>query len=112
MGQGYWRRFVVMETICTVSAENTSKHNTNFEFLYRYFRKFEKYTPDTSYPLVDASFRGKDGPIRVGYFNHVSNASKQFIKACVSIGIPFTPDFNGSLGTIGVSRVSLSPSTY
>ncbi|KAF8896431.1 choline dehydrogenase [Infundibulicybe gibba] len=67
-----------------------------------YFKKFENYQPDSRYPLVDASIRGSDGPVRVGYFNTVTIASKAFIKACIKVGIPFTPDFNGPKGPIGV----------
>lgn len=63
--------------------------------------------PHPEYPLVDASYRGKEGPIRVGYNNHVASESRAFIKSCVNVGIPFTPDFNGPNGTLGVSRVSL-----
>lgn len=72
----------------------------------RYFRKFERYTPDTSFPLVDEKVKGSDGPVQVGYFNYISEASKQFIKACMNIGIPYSPDFNTSAGTRGVNRVS------
>ncbi|KAG6896317.1 hypothetical protein C0992_009108 [Termitomyces sp. T32_za158] len=70
----------------------------------RYFTKFERYQPHPDYPLVDTAVRGTSGPIRIGYFNLVSETSKAFIKACTSIGIPFTPDFNVSSGTLGVSR--------
>ncbi|KAF9065075.1 hypothetical protein BDP27DRAFT_1298469 [Rhodocollybia butyracea] len=73
--------------------------------LHRYFKKFERYAPDPRYPQVDASFRGKEGPVRVGYFNTITTSAKAFIDSCVEIGIPFTPDFNGPKGTMGVSRV-------
>ncbi|EEB97931.1 hypothetical protein MPER_02652 [Moniliophthora perniciosa FA553] len=69
-----------------------------------YFRKFEKYTPDPRYPQVDTSVRGNSGPVRVGYFNTVSNSAQAFIDACVKVGIPFTPDFKWLNGTMGVSR--------
>jgi len=74
--------------------------------LLRYFNKFETYTPHVDYPLVDLSARGKSGPIQVGYNSYVSKLSGAFINSCINIGIPFTPDFNGTLGTIGVGRVS------
>jgi choline dehydrogenase len=73
---------------------------------HSYFRKFEKYFPDPQYPEVDASARGSEGPVRVGYFTYISRVSKEFITACVNTGIPFNPDFNGPAGTIGVNRVS------
>ncbi|KAG6856903.1 hypothetical protein H0H87_012485 [Tephrocybe sp. NHM501043] len=71
----------------------------------QYFTKFERYQPHPEYPLVDTAVRGSSGPIRIGYYNTVTDASKAFIKACTSVGIPFTPDFNVASGTMGVSRV-------
>ncbi|KAJ7707407.1 hypothetical protein B0H17DRAFT_1032615 [Mycena rosella] len=70
----------------------------------RYFIKFEKYTPDKNYPGVDTSERGDAGPVRVGYFNTVSEHSKAFLTACAQVGIPLVADFNGSKGPIGASR--------
>ncbi|KAG5635723.1 hypothetical protein H0H81_010301 [Sphagnurus paluster] len=70
-----------------------------------YFKKFERYQPHPEYPLVDSSLHGKSGPIRIGYLNTVTDASKAFIEACTNVGIPFTPDFNTSAGTLGASRV-------
>ncbi|KAG5339819.1 hypothetical protein C0989_003501 [Termitomyces sp. Mn162] len=71
----------------------------------QYFTKFERYQPHPDYPLVNTAVRGSSGPIRIGYFNTVSETSKAFIKACTSVGIPFSPDFNVSSGTLGVSRI-------
>ncbi|KAJ7476147.1 hypothetical protein FB451DRAFT_1245968 [Mycena latifolia] len=73
--------------------------------LQRYFIKFEKYTPDAAYPAVDTSVRGAAGPVRVGYFNTVSEHSKAFLRACAEVGIPLVADFNGTKGPIGASRV-------
>jgi|SRR3984957_1093575 len=89
---------------CTVLFVNSATHS--------YFRKFERFTPDPQYPQADASARGSEGPVQVGYFNHVSKASKDFIMACMKIGISFTPDFNGPTGTNGVSRVSTTFPTF
>jgi choline dehydrogenase len=75
--------------------------------LHRYFTRFEKYIPDAAYPAVDASVRGSAGPVRVGYFNRVSEHSKAFVKACGQVGIPLVADFNGPNGPIGASRVGL-----
>ncbi|KAJ7928754.1 hypothetical protein B0H13DRAFT_2311060 [Mycena leptocephala] len=74
--------------------------------LHRYFTRFEKYIPDAAYPAVDASVRGSAGPVRVGYFNRVSEHSKAFVKACGQVGIPLVADFNGPNGPIGASRIS------
>ncbi|KAJ2922556.1 hypothetical protein H1R20_g14544, partial [Candolleomyces eurysporus] len=70
-----------------------------------YFRKFERFNPHPEYPLVDIATKGTQGPVNVGYFNTVTPPSKAFIQACVRVGIPFTPDFNGPNGTMGVSRI-------
>ncbi|KAF7336850.1 hypothetical protein MVEN_02121300 [Mycena venus] len=70
-----------------------------------YFNKFERYTGDAAYSAVDTSVRGSTGPVRVGYFNRVSEHSKAFLKACAQVGIPLVPDFNGPNGPIGASRV-------
>ncbi|KAK0194532.1 hypothetical protein F5146DRAFT_1185241 [Armillaria mellea] len=71
---------------------------------HRYFNKFEKYSADPDYPQVDPSHHGSEGPVRIGYFNAIAESSKDFVKACVNVGIPYTPDFNGPNGTLGVNR--------
>ncbi|KAJ7364387.1 hypothetical protein DFH08DRAFT_272685 [Mycena albidolilacea] len=83
----------------------TGDESWSWKNLRRYFNKFEKYIPDAAYPGVDTSERGSTGPVRVGYFNTVSDHSKAFLKACAQVGIPLVPDFNGSKGTIGASRI-------
>jgi len=71
-----------------------------------YFRKFEAYQPHPSFPDVDTSARGLNGPVQVGYFNTITEPSRKFVQACIGVGIPFIRDFNGVDGTIGVSRIS------
>ncbi|KAJ6532086.1 hypothetical protein B0H19DRAFT_1005775 [Mycena capillaripes] len=83
----------------------TGDKSWSWNNIRRYFNRFEKWIPDAAYPAVDASVRGSDGPVRVGYFNRVSEHSKAFLKACEEVGIPLVPDFNGSNGPIGASRV-------
>ncbi|KAJ6507877.1 hypothetical protein C8R47DRAFT_1208899 [Mycena vitilis] len=73
----------------------TGDNSWSWKNIRRYFTKFEKYTPDAKYAAVDASERGSSGPVRVGYFNRVSEHSKAFLEACVQVGIPLVPDFNG-----------------
>lgn len=70
------------------------------------FRKFETYVPNPDFPDVDLSLKGKEGPVRVGYFSDVSKASKDFIQACQEVGIDYSPDFNTSKGTLGVNKIS------
>lgn len=72
-----------------------------------YFRKFERFIPDPEQPDIDRSQKGSDGPVRVGYFSYISEASKAFVKACVNLKIPFSNDFNTSAHSIGVNRVCL-----
>jgi hypothetical protein len=73
--------------------------------LFRYIRKFEKYTPDPRFPQVDPTIRGADGPVEVGYHAHIWPGCKAFVEASVGIGIPFSPDFCTTKGTIGVNKV-------
>ncbi|KAK7033397.1 L-sorbose 1-dehydrogenase [Favolaschia claudopus] len=83
----------------------TNDDSWSWQNFGRYFSKFEKYIPDPNYPGIDMSERGSSGPVRVGYFNRVSDHSKAFLKACAQVGIPLVPDFNGSKGPIGASRI-------
>lgn len=110
MGSGDRRWFLVLEGPTTVSFRENNVAQLGTKENRRYFKKFERYIPHPDYPLVDASVHGRNGPIRVGYNNYVSNPSRAFIKSCVSVGIPFTPDFNGPNGTLGVSRVGVTSS--
>ncbi|KAF8581790.1 GMC oxidoreductase [Ramaria rubella] len=71
----------------------------------KYFLKFEKFTSDPRYPYVDPAMRGSGGPVRVGYFSHVSRATPKWLEACVNIGIPWNPDVNTPAGTMGVTKV-------
>ncbi|KAJ7067209.1 hypothetical protein C8F01DRAFT_980240 [Mycena amicta] len=77
----------------------------SWKSMQKLFQKFEKYLPDKAYPAVDTTERGNAGPVRVGYFNRVSEHSKAFLTACAEVGIPLIPDFNTSKGPIGASRV-------
>ncbi|KIJ13402.1 GMC oxidoreductase [Paxillus involutus ATCC 200175] len=74
----------------------------NFE---KYFRKFESYTPDPRFPHVDASQRGSSGPVTVGYNAYIWKGSSMFVEACVNAGVPFSPDFTTSKGTLGANKV-------
>ncbi|KAK1231639.1 hypothetical protein PQX77_005237 [Marasmius sp. AFHP31] len=82
-------------------ARHIGDDSWSWKNIQKYFRKFEKYLPDPRYPEVDDSVRGKNGPVRVGYFNTVTKSAKAFVESCVKVGIPFTPDFNGPEGTMG-----------
>ncbi|KAJ7285268.1 hypothetical protein C8J57DRAFT_1671770 [Mycena rebaudengoi] len=83
----------------------TGDESWSWKNLRGYFKKFEKYKSDPAYPLVDTADHGADGPVRIGYFNHVSVTSKAFLRACAEVGIPLVPDFNVDKGPIGASRV-------
>ena len=75
----------------------------------RYFRKFEKYTPDPRFPHVDASLRGSRGPVTVGYHANIWEGSPLFVDASINAGIPFNPDFTTANGTLGTNKVRLPP---
>lgn len=55
---------------------------------------------------MDASARGRDGPVHIGFFNTITEPSKAFAEACVRVGIKRTQDFNGKDGTLGAARIS------
>ena len=74
-----------------------------------YFRKFENYTPDPRFPHVDASLRGSDGPVTVGYYAHIWEGSPLFVDASINAGVPFNPDFTTVNGTLGTNKVRLPP---
>ncbi|KAF8161719.1 hypothetical protein K438DRAFT_305216 [Mycena galopus ATCC 62051] len=82
-----------------------SDDSWSWKNLRRYFNRFEKYTRDAAYPAVNTFERGSAGPVRVGYFNRISEHSKAFLTACAEVGIPLIPDFNGSNGPIGAARI-------
>ncbi|KAH8833395.1 hypothetical protein DL96DRAFT_1585959 [Flagelloscypha sp. PMI_526] len=71
--------------------------------LSKYFRKFETFVAHPDYPDVDLGNRGKYGPVTIGYFNSITQTSKAFVKACVEVGMDWTPDF--LMKSCGVSRV-------
>ncbi|RPD59568.1 GMC oxidoreductase [Lentinus tigrinus ALCF2SS1-6] len=75
-----------------------------FKEVDKYIRKFEKFTPSPEYPLVDASLRGRSGPVHTGY-GYASYGTKKFIEACANAGIPAISDLNTYKGTMGVSKV-------
>ena len=76
---------------------------------HSYFRKFENYTPDPRFPLVDHALRGSHGPVTVGYHAYIWHGSPLFVQASVNAGVPFTPDFTTSNGTLGTNKVRLHP---
>ncbi|KAG1739173.1 uncharacterized protein EDB91DRAFT_1248930 [Suillus paluster] len=72
-----------------------------------YIRKFEKYTPDPRFPNVDPLLHGADGPVEIGYSAHIWPGCSSFVQASVNVGIPFSPDFSTTKGTIGTNKASL-----
>ena len=73
--------------------------------VHRFFRKFEKYEHDSNFPEADASLKGSDGPMRVGYFPIISKASKDFVEACKNVSIPPSADFTQPVGVLGANKV-------
>ncbi|PFH52938.1 GMC oxidoreductase [Amanita thiersii Skay4041] len=76
----------------------------------QYFRKFENYTHDPSFPEVDVNKKGSDGPVHVGYFTAACKSSLDFVEACKHLGIPYSSDFNQPSGAIGVNKVAVRAS--
>ncbi|KAF8632241.1 hypothetical protein AX15_001991 [Amanita polypyramis BW_CC] len=86
-------------------AKINNDESWSWEKLNRFFRKFEKYEYDPNFPEADASLKGSDGPMRVGYFPIISKASGDFVEACKNIGIPFSADFTQPAGVLGINKI-------
>ncbi|KAG0310984.1 hypothetical protein BGZ97_012173 [Linnemannia gamsii] len=61
---------------------------------------------DPEYDTFEAEYHGTDGPWRQSY-HHFSATTKAFIKTNVDMGLPHTPDPNGS-SVLGVARMQTS----
>ncbi|KAG2744222.1 hypothetical protein P692DRAFT_20837794 [Suillus brevipes Sb2] len=72
-----------------------------------YFRKFEKYNPDSRSPHVDPLLRGGNGPVEIGYCSQIWPGSADFVQASMNVGIPFSPDFCTTKGTRGTNEVPI-----
>ena len=77
--------------------------------LHSYFRKFENYTPDPRFPHGDHSIHGSHGPVTVGYHAYTWHGSPLFVQASINAGVPLSPDFTTSNGTLGTNKVCLGP---
>ncbi|KAF9048624.1 hypothetical protein BJ165DRAFT_1461196 [Panaeolus papilionaceus] len=86
-------------------AEHTGDDSWAWKNFGKYFRKFESYQPHPDYPGIDESARGRNGPVKVGFYNTITDKSRAFIQAAKKVGIEETKDFNGPNGTNGVARV-------
>ncbi|KAF9467982.1 hypothetical protein BDZ94DRAFT_1372827 [Collybia nuda] len=86
-------------------AEISGDESWSWKHFSRYFTKFENYVHNPEYPEVDITKKGSRGPMRIGYFSTISQPSKYFVKACISVGIPYSSDFNSPQGTRGVNRM-------
>ncbi|EIW83808.1 alcohol oxidase, partial [Coniophora puteana RWD-64-598 SS2] len=71
----------------------------------KYFRKFEDFTPNSSYPHINASNRGKGGPVSIGYNSYTFAGSPLFVKAAMNVGIPFSGDFGLETSMKGTNMV-------
>ncbi|KAJ7583617.1 hypothetical protein C8J56DRAFT_213831 [Mycena floridula] len=71
-----------------------------------YFKKFETFVPDAAQPPnIDASVRGSQGPVKTGYFTSITTASLAFVQACMTLGIPYSSNWNSDSGCLGVNRM-------
>ncbi|PPR00781.1 hypothetical protein CVT24_000746 [Panaeolus cyanescens] len=93
-------------------AEHTGDESWAWKNFGKYFRKFESYQPHPDYPGIDESARGRNGPVKVGFYNTITDKSRAFIQAAKGVGIPETKDFNGPNGTNGVARRVSSETAY
>jgi choline dehydrogenase len=86
-------------------AKLTGDQSWAWDKLGAYFRKFEKHTPNNSYP-VDQSQRSTTGVVDVGHGAWTSPLTADFVKACGETGIPATGDVNRIDYAIGATRIS------
>ncbi|KAF9243451.1 hypothetical protein BU15DRAFT_86413 [Melanogaster broomeanus] len=86
-------------------AEIIGDDSWSWNIFEKYFRKFESYTPDPRFPHVDASQRGSSGPVTVGYNSYIWKGGRMFVEGCINAGVPFSPDFTTSKGTLGANKV-------
>ncbi|KAJ3521347.1 hypothetical protein NM688_g9027 [Phlebia brevispora] len=70
-----------------------------------YFAKFEKFSPNPTFPDVDDSLRSAQGPMHVGHYGHHANPTVKFVEACEAAGIPLSHDLNTHKGTIGATKL-------
>ncbi|KAH7884400.1 hypothetical protein F5I97DRAFT_1937849 [Phlebopus sp. FC_14] len=87
-------------------AEIIDDESWSWKNFSQYFRKFESYTFDPRFPNVETSERGSSGPMAVGYNAHIWKGSEMFVQACCNAGVPFSPDFTTTKGTLGVNKVT------
>ncbi|KAH7911487.1 GMC oxidoreductase [Hygrophoropsis aurantiaca] len=75
----------------------------NYKALAPYFRKSEKFTPNSAYPEVRLEDRGISGvwQTSLGYSHSIC---ERWIDAAVEVGVPRNPDINTARGSIGVSK--------
>ncbi|KAJ6614872.1 alcohol oxidase [Mycena sp. CBHHK59/15] len=76
----------------------------SYQNLRKYFLRFEKFSPSSAHPNVDASLRGSTGPIDTGFFSYFSTIASTFIDTCTNAGLRFKSDFNTPKGTLGAGK--------
>ncbi|KAF8527456.1 GMC oxidoreductase [Hysterangium stoloniferum] len=81
----------------------------SYKDILPYFYKLEHYIPPTTdgsdFPKMDPAMRGRDGPVKVGFWGYFAKSSAKWLQACVNVGVPYTDDVNSPRGTLGVTRV-------
>ncbi|KAI0091167.1 alcohol oxidase [Irpex rosettiformis] len=76
----------------------------SYSAIHPYFQKFEKYSPSKTWPDIDATLHGAQGPVEVGYRGHFGSYTKDFIDASSAVGIAHNNDINTHKGTLGVTK--------
>ncbi|KAI0364580.1 GMC oxidoreductase [Pilatotrama ljubarskyi] len=74
-----------------------------YEGLKRYFERAERFAQHPT-ERIDASAHGSEGPwaVRPTSFASLAPISPTILQAAQNVGIPYTTDFNTSMGTLGV----------
>ncbi|TFK46358.1 GMC oxidoreductase [Heliocybe sulcata] len=75
----------------------------NYQALYPYFMKAEKFTPHVLFPETKLEERGDKGLWKTSY-SYLTPICKRFIDAAQEVGLKYNPDINTPRGSLGVSK--------
>jgi choline dehydrogenase len=107
LSEGILTRFYSIYHRCAASDyDEWALQGWAWKDLEPYFRKAERFTPSSSWPISTEALHGKRGPWRIRYPSFISPLFAAFVAGCNSIGVPTVPDINhGQSGMVGVTRL-------
>ncbi|KZT24059.1 GMC oxidoreductase [Neolentinus lepideus HHB14362 ss-1] len=75
----------------------------DYQSIYPYFIKAEKFTPNVLFPETKLEERGDKGLWKTSYA-HLAPICKGFIDAAQQVGLKYNPDINTPRGSLGVTK--------